>query len=242
MISATMHPEQIAALDTMHLVQELTHLSASLQDHAKRLITPGVLEADKRLRNAGDLDAQADILLNRAARREGSDRDELTARATWMRARANALRAGGLMPRNLQTPLDKLTAVAAARDALLAAVEALDAVDSADVSTFVAALLPHNPEDPQIAADLFARTEAPSMLCRNALLDALELLGVYPAADGAHVRAYGLDVAAPPPALHVVRGAPEPQTEEAQAPTGAAFHGERLIVEAPPPEQTEGGP
>lgn len=173
------------ALEALNLNREGSAFAAHLQGFCERLLTPSAREHAKRFEDATSQKNSADTLRNRAATMPpGERRDELMDRAERFERRAEVLANGKVMPRELRYPLDSLRLVSDAREALLAAAVALDQLDAEEVSRFLTQLLPEGSSEDIPIGDVPIAVDAPSMLCRNAIGSALEMLGVYVSADG----------------------------------------------------------
>ncbi|MFI4971177.1 MAG: hypothetical protein ACHP7H_00740 [Hyphomicrobiales bacterium] len=221
------------AVEALALVRKLTAVGLDAQAFASRLMTPSIAALAKRGEDAATQQNAADTLRNRAATRpEGPERDELLLRANKFEARARVLASGEVMPRELRYPLDSLKLVAAARDAIVDAIAALDLVDTGEIEFFMRQLKAASPEDVRIGA-LDLQPVNPSMICRNPLGAAAELLGAYVDDEGVmSLRVAALAVTA------TAGGAPSPQPHEKAPAPVVAINGGSVspkAEEAPPP-------
>ena len=137
--------------------------------------------------HAASYQATANMLRRRATRQEADDKASTLSRASWFERRAEIKRAGGVMPRDLRTPGERLGFVDGLRQALLLVAEACDQIDPDDVSTFVRRLV--DEEEEPLHGDV---TEEAAMLARDAVTQIaaqlpalLEQLGLGHTADGA---------------------------------------------------------
>jgi hypothetical protein len=216
MNAPTVDPHVLEALELTRLV---THTSARLQAFASGLLTPSVLEHEKRQANAQSQRKSADTLRNRAERLpDGEHKAELLDRADRFERRAGIIEAGQTMPRELRYPLDSLRLVAAARDALAAAAVAIDHLEPEEVSLFMSSLqaptsddaTPFGPGAPKLDAD------NPAMLVRNDIGHHLAMLGGYlDENDNLRFRQFALAIAAVSSTNHTPSTTP---TEEPPAP------------------------
>ena len=168
-----------AVLEALELTQDLTVTSARLQAYASRLLTPAVAAHRKKIADAHSQRASADTLRNRAAKlSDGPHKIELLDRAERFERRAGVILAGATMPPDLRYPLDSLRLVAKARDALVAAQVALDALDPDEVSDFLASLQVPSEHD-RVVGDHPIDVDDPAMLVRNEIGRHVGMLGGY---------------------------------------------------------------
>ena len=83
----------------------------------------------------------AGVMRRRAKTMTGADQAAELERAAWFDKRAEFKRTGGIMPREIRTPAERLAFVDSVRQALLVVREAIDQVDPEDVSRFVEHLI-----------------------------------------------------------------------------------------------------
>jgi hypothetical protein len=222
-------PIPAVVVEALELTADITATSARLQSFAAVILGPLIAEQQKRAADAHSQRASADTLRNRAAKMPaGEHREELVARADRFERRATVMLEGGTMPRELRYPLDSLRLVSRARDALLAASDALDAIDAAEVHAFLEALQPVTGADRDVGEGPVT-SEAPPMLVRNEVGRHLEMLGVYTDENGRkRARTFGLAIAMPivavPQRVRAVPNVPPPEErreETAERPNGA---------------------
>jgi hypothetical protein len=91
--------------------------------------------------HAASYQATADMLRRRAGRQEGEHQTSTLQRADWFARRAEIKRTGGIMPRELRTPGERLSFVNSLRHGLLLVWEACEQLDPEDVTRFVGYLV-----------------------------------------------------------------------------------------------------
>lgn len=128
----------------------------------------------------------AGVMRRRAKTMAGADAAAELERAAWFDKRAEFKRTGGIMPREIRTPAERLSFVDSVRQALLVVREAIDQVDPEDVSRFVEHLVddeekPLHGEQTELAATL-ARESVEAL--RGVLPPLLEQLGLGFTEDG----------------------------------------------------------
>lgn len=101
----------------------------------------------------------AGVMRRRAKTMTGADAAAELERAAWFDKRAEFKRTGGIMPREIRTPAERLSFVDSVRQALLVVSEAIAQVDPEDVSRFVGHLVddeekPLHGEQTALAASL----------------------------------------------------------------------------------------
>ena len=228
------------ALEALGLAQAFTETASRAHEFAQAVLEPIIAEHRKRESDAHSQRASADTLRNRAARLpEGEHRAELLGRADRFEKRSAVILAGELMPRELRYPLDSLRLVAKARDALIAAADAIDGIDADEVHAFLQSLRMPTEQDRVVGEGPIA-SDAPAMLVRNEIGRHLEMLGVYLDAQGQkRLRPFGLAIAMPQ-ASPAATQAPPPATgerkiEPSSSPANDAPPEDENEAEAPAP-------
>jgi hypothetical protein len=137
--------------------------------------------------HAASYQATAAMLRRRAKMQPAAHQAESIARAEWFEKRAAIKRTGGVMPRDLRTPGERLGFVDGLRRALLLVLEATEQLELEDVSTFVRRLVDDDDHplhgEQTLAAAALARDSVAELA--GILLPLLEQLGLGYTEEGA---------------------------------------------------------
>jgi len=212
------------ALATLEKATELQQTALEQLDAARaELFEAPLLGGRQELPNeehAKSYHATAAMLRRRAKGQTPEHRAASLARADWYDARAEIKQRGGVMPRELRTPGERLGFVDGLRRSLLLVLDAIEQLDLEDVETFVRRLVDDAGEplhgDQTAAAAREARGTV-AWLAGERLLPLLEQLGLGRTEQGAP----GF-WPAPQPLVEDLDDSPRPVAAPAQENNGAA--------------------